>query len=73
MNGRNGSSACTVICAIFSKKVLSQSDIAHLCTSPSNQVSLMCDSMVQRNEYYDQLGLKGYCSCDEVANLQPAI
>ena len=33
----------------------------------------MCDCMVQGNEYFDQLGLKGYFSCNEVANLQPAI
>ena len=73
INGRNGSSACTVLCAIFSKKVLSQSDITHTFASPSNQDSLMCDCMVQGNEYYDQLGLERYFSCDEVANLQPAI
>ena len=40
-------------------------------SNSSDQVlsSLMCDCMIEGNNYYDEVGVMGYLSCEEVANL----
>lgn len=65
--GRNGSNACTVICTLFCKKLLS--GIAGMCANPS----LLTETMEEGDPFYEQQGLRGFYSCEEVVNLQPTV
>ena len=71
IDGRNGSNACTIICALFCKELISTESA--LCGNCSHLQSMMCNCMMEGNKMYDRLGLTGMYSCSEVVNLKPAI
>ncbi len=62
---RNGSSACTVICSMFIQKALS-ADQHTLLSDTDALKAIMCESMLDGNNLYDEHGHVGCLSMDEV-------
>ena len=74
IDGRNGSNACTVICAMFCASFLKSE--AQFCTSVhgrENYEAAMCQAMRDGNRKYDEHGWTACLSCEEVCDLQPPI
>ena len=66
INGRNGSSACTIIASLFTKSIL-----AGLLdgTDDSQRERLMCTAMIEGNCLYDDHHIHGLISMDEAIAL----
>ena len=66
IDGRNGSSACTVIAALFVRELLRSAD--EFCLSTAR----LCRLMMNGNNVYDSLHTVDLLSADEVLDIQPS-
>ena len=69
IEGRNGSSACTVICTVFCAEILYGNVTITRLTSDT-LINAMCQAMISGNALYDQSGTVGLLSADEVLERQ---